>query len=209
LWKAKFRSLTGFVRNEALSFAYYRDRQLQTWVDTLMRERNIDCIFVFCSTMAPYVVRHEAARKVIDFVDVDSDKWAQYAEHSRWPMRGIYQREAKTLAAGECQLARTFDASVFVSAAEADFFRNMAPDCSERVYGIANGVDADYFNNHHDDCSPRSREQTGHHVVFTGAMDYGANVDAVCWFVDVVWPRVRKAVPDARFTIVGTRPARQ
>src|SRR5699024_10272996 len=84
-WKAKFRSLTGFVRNEALSFAYYRDRQLQTWVDTLMRERNIDCIFVFCSTMAPYVVRHEAARKVIDFVDVDSDKWAQYAEHSRWP----------------------------------------------------------------------------------------------------------------------------
>jgi sugar transferase (PEP-CTERM/EpsH1 system associated) len=204
-WQAKLRSLTGFIGKQALSFAYYRDRRLQAWVDRLMRERAIDCALVFCSTMAPYVVEHDV-RRILDFVDVDSDKWSQYGEHGRLPMRWVYAREAKTLAAGECRLARTFDASVFVSEAEADFFRGMAPDCAARIHGIANGVDADYFDGRRD--KHPDPGQGDKRVVFTGAMDYSANVDAVCWFVDAVWPRIRKAVPEARFTIVGTRPAR-
>lgn len=204
--RAKLRSLTGLVGKQALSFTYYRDRKLQEWVDGLMHEREIDRVLVFCSTMAPYILKHDVSRKVLDFVDVDSDKWSQYAEHARGPMRWVYAREAKALAAEECRLARAFDASVFVSATEAEFFRRMAPDCAERVHGIANGVDADYFDCQRDYKDPGEGDAR---IVFTGAMDYGANVDAVCWFVDAVWPQVKKARPDARFIIVGTRPARR
>ncbi|HET7314045.1 TIGR03087 family PEP-CTERM/XrtA system glycosyltransferase [Salinisphaera sp.] len=203
--RAKLRSLSALARGEALSFAYYRDRALQDWVDRLMAERRIDAVLVFSSTMAPYVAGH-AVRRVLDFVDVDSDKWAQYAAHTRGPMRRIYAREANTLAAGERRLARSFDASIFVSAAEADFFRRMAPDCAARVHAIANGVYAEYFDPD-GDYAPAAPGATD--IVFTGAMDYGANVDAVCWFVEQVWPRVRQAVPEARFTIVGTRPTRR
>jgi glycosyltransferase involved in cell wall biosynthesis len=43
-------------------------------------------------------------------------------------------------------------------------------------------------------------------VVFTGAMDYWANVDAVCWFAEAVWPALSAAHPAAVFYIVGARP---
>lgn len=204
--RAKVRSLFGFAHREALSFAYYRDRRMQAWIDNLMRERHIAAVLVFSSTMAPYVIKHDEVRRVLDFVDVDSDKWAQYAAHARPPMRWIYAREAKTLAAAERRLARTFDASLFVSNAEADFFRRMAPDCGTRVHAIANGVDADYFDPTHEHVDPGQGDAR---IVFTGAMDYGANVDAVRWFVEQVFATVRRAVPAARFVIVGTRPTRE
>jgi glycosyltransferase involved in cell wall biosynthesis len=38
-------------------------------------------------------------------------------------------------------------------------------------------------------------------------MDYWANVDAVTWFVSEVWPGVLARQPQARFLIVGARPA--
>ncbi|MGN8158597.1 TIGR03087 family PEP-CTERM/XrtA system glycosyltransferase [Salinisphaera sp. RV14] len=204
--RARLRSLTALARREALSFAYYRDRKMQAWVDRLMHERAIDAVLVFSSTMAPYVLRHDRVRRVLDFVDVDSDKWAQYAGHARAPMRWVYAREAKTLAAGERRLAGTFDASVFVSAAEADFFRRMVPECSDRVHAVANGVDAGYFDPEADYSDPDRGGAA--RIVFTGAMDYGANVDAVTWFVEHVFDRVRAVVPAARFVIVGTRPTR-
>jgi sugar transferase (PEP-CTERM/EpsH1 system associated) len=204
--RAKLRSLTGLARGEALSFGYYRDRGMQVWVDRLLRERPIQAVLAFSSTMAPYVAAHSGCRRILDFVDVDSDKWAQYAAHTRPPMRWVYAREARRLAAGECNLARLFDASLFVSRAEADFFRQMAPDCAAKVHALGNGVDADYFDPAGAYPDPGGEAPR---IVFTGAMDYGANVDAVCWFVEHVWPRIREAVPAARFTIVGTRPAQR
>ncbi|RMF11634.1 MAG: glycosyltransferase, partial [Alphaproteobacteria bacterium] len=46
-------------------------------------------------------------------------------------------------------------------------------------------------------------------LVFTGAMDYWANVDAVRWFADEVFPRVRARHPNAAFYIVGGKPTPQ
>jgi glycosyltransferase involved in cell wall biosynthesis len=49
-------------------------------------------------------------------------------------------------------------------------------------------------------------EATEPTVVFTGSMSYSANVDAVCWFVERVWPLVRTRVPAARLVIAGRGP---
>jgi glycosyltransferase involved in cell wall biosynthesis len=42
--------------------------------------------------------------------------------------------------------------------------------------------------------------------VFTGAMDYWANVDAVTWFARDIFPAVRQHLATAHFYIVGARP---
>ena len=44
-------------------------------------------------------------------------------------------------------------------------------------------------------------------LVFTGAMDYLPNIDAVNWFAREILPRVRTHRPEVRFCIVGARPA--
>src|SRR5690606_18014687 len=108
--------------------------------------------------------------------------------------------------------AREFDATLFVTKSEADLFRSLAPESAAKIGFFDNGVDTDYFDPHVTFDSPYSAATTADRTrarpvaVFTGAMDYWANVDAVQWFVDAVWPLVRAQAPDAQFYIVGSNP---
>ena len=200
-------SLSGLLRNVSLSIPYYHDRSMQQWVDSRLQQEGLQRIFVFSSPMAQFVMNHRASlcRRVIDFVDVDSDKWRQYANHKRWPLSWLYRREAEHLLMFEKQVATTFDSSIFVSAAEAKLFKRMVPEAAGRTGFLNNGVDGDYFSPQRDYENPYDSQSR--HIVFTGAMDYWANVHAVQWFAMHVMPVVREAVPAANFVIVGARPS--
>ena len=203
---AKIRSLTALARGEPLTLLYYRSRPLRTWVDELMARGTVQRVFVFSSSMAQYVegARGFEMRRVLDFVDMDSDKWRQYASTRPWPMSWLYRREARTLLQYERRCAREFEGSVFVSDAEARLFCAQAPGDSARVGFVENGVDTDFFSPARQYPSPY--EINDFPIVFTGAMDYWANVDAVSWFASDVFPQVRAAMPRAVFYIVGARP---
>jgi sugar transferase (PEP-CTERM/EpsH1 system associated) len=201
---ATFKSVVGLLSGEPLTLPYYRDANMQHWVNTMLSEHSIACALVYSSSMAQYLMPHTQLRRVIDFVDIDSDKWRQYAEKKAWPMRWVYQREARKLFGYEQRVTHAFAASTFVSEAEAALFKQLAPDCADKVFGFSNGVDTDYFSPMHNFPSPYAADEAV--LVFTGAMDYWANVDAVTWFADEVWPAVRRAHPAAHFYIVGSRP---
>src|SRR3569623_346684 len=136
------------------------------------------------------------------FID-DPDDWRHIdALRAR---SGVYQREARTLLQYERTVAAAFDASVFVSDSEADLFKRLAPDCAARVWSIHNGVDTAYFDPVQRFTPPYPLYEKP--IVFTGAMDYWANVEAVNWFAREVFPVVRAADEEARVYIVGARPA--
>src|SRR3569833_2654032 len=203
---AKLRSLSALFGGRPLSLPYYRDAGMMRWVQGILRERPVRQVLVYSCPMAQYVKRTDTdVRRVMDFVDVDSDKWRQYAEARRWPMSWVYRREARTLLRYERRIAAAFDASVFVSDSEAALFRRLAPECTPRVWGIHNGVDTAYFDPAQTFAAPYPLYEKP--IVFTGAMDYWANVEAVVWFARKVLPIVREADEEARFYIVGARPA--
>ena len=205
--RARVRSLTGLLTGAPLTVPYYRDRQMARWVGET-RERGVSRALVFSSAMAQYLPRKPDPKlhTVVDFVDVDSDKWRQYAAGGHgFPMSAIYRREARRLLAFERRVAAASHASVFVSEQEAALFRSLAPESAAKVYPIDNGVDTDYFSPARD--HPNPYPPGARTLVFTGAMDYWANVDAVTFFADEVFPQVREAVPEVRFAIVGARPA--
>lgn len=202
---ARLRSLAGLASGEALSVAYYRDRGLARWVDDAVSRHGIKKALVFSSAMAQYVPSSDDIRLVVDFVDVDSDKWRQYAPRHRWPLSTIYDREARRLLAFERAVARRAAHSVFVTAEESSLFVSLAPESKARVVPIGNGVDAEYFAPDPARASPFPKGEEA--IVFTGAMDYWPNVDAAAWFATEVLPRVRAARPAARFYIVGMNPA--
>ncbi len=203
---ARLLSLRAFARGEPITLAYYRHRRLQAWVDALLARGAIERVLVFSSSMAQYVENASGAglRRVLDFVDMDSDKWRQYAPARLWPLSWVYAREAARLFAYERRCASRFEASVFVSQAEARFFCEHAPETAARVSTVENGVDTDYFLPARDYANPYGPQERV--LVFTGAMDYWANVDAVTWFAQEVHPRIRATVPSARFYIVGAHP---
>jgi len=206
--RAKLRSLAALATGEPLTLRYYRSTRLAHWVGDMLGSRNIERVLVFSSAMAQYVEGASAAgmRRVLDFVDLDSEKWHQYSRRKRGPMRWLYRREAETLFEFERRYAAAFDASFFVSEAEARLFTEQAPETASRVSVVENGVDTEYFSPQRAYPNPYAANEAV--LVFTGAMDYWANVDAVAWFAREVFPRVRSNYPQACFCVVGTRPTR-
>jgi sugar transferase (PEP-CTERM/EpsH1 system associated) len=204
--KAKWRSLEGLIRHQALTLPYYRDAKLQTWVDAVLGQGKVKRVWVSSSAMAQYVTKHlgSSVRSIMDFIDVDSAKWLQYRDRKAWPTSWLYGREHTYLRRYEQWVASKFSASVFVSPAEANLFKTLAPESADRITYISNGVDTNYF-------SPARRYPNPYPVhdkvlVFTGAMDYWPNVDAVCWFATKVFSVVHRRFPAARFYITGARP---
>jgi sugar transferase (PEP-CTERM/EpsH1 system associated) len=201
---ARVRSLRALVKGRSLSLDYYRDAGLQGWVDQTMAAHRIERVLVFSSAMAQYADPYRGARRVVDFCDVDSDKWRQYADKKPWPMSWLYRHEARQLLDYERRVARDYDASLFVSAPEADLFRRLAPESDGKIGYFNNGVDTDYFSPHTAYQSPYAEGERA--IVFTGAMDYWPNVDAVQWFAEAAFPALRARFPELRFYIVGARP---
>ena len=202
--RAKVSSLTGLLLGQPLTLRYYRSGALQDWVDRAFASHDFQAAVVFSSSMAQYVDGRPGLRVLADLVDVDSAKWTQYADEHRWPMSWLYRREGRTLLAYERHVARFADRSFFVTDQETRLFTSLAPDCQQRVEAMCNGVDADFFSPDEHRPSPFGADELP--VVFTGAMDYWPNVDAVRWFVRDMLPALRQQWPRLRFHIVGRSP---
>lgn len=204
---ARLGSLVGFATGAPLSVAYFARSDMRRWVHDQLRSWKPDIVFVFSSNMAGHVLtgRPPGARFVMDFCDVDSDKFRSYAEASSWPMSAIYRREAARLLAFERRVAADCDLALFATDAEARLFQRLAPEVRDRTHAVQNGVDSEYFS----PSGPWERPYPADRCafVFTGAMDYRPNIDAVAWFADAVFPGLLKALPNAMFCIVGSNPA--
>ncbi len=203
---AKIKSLQGLLTGEALSLPYYKNAALQAWVDATINSQAITKVLIFSSVMAQFIRPEHKVELVVDFVDIDSDKWRQYADKKTGIARWIYQREAQYLLAYERKLAGLAKTSLFVSEQEAALFKTLAPEASAKVGFVNNGVDTDYFSPDHVYVSPYAPAQDV--LVFTGAMDYWANVDAVVWFATQVFPLLQGRYPWLRFYIVGSKPTK-
>ncbi|MEQ8783498.1 MAG: TIGR03087 family PEP-CTERM/XrtA system glycosyltransferase [Roseibium album] len=208
--RARFRSLRSLVSSAPLTVPYYADNRMHEWVSGVVSRAGIRRAMAFSSAMAQYLEAPglEDARKVVDFVDVDSEKWAQFAQRrSSWEA-WVYRRESRALAEYEHTVARRSTASVFISDAEVEVFRHGRENVGARILTIPNGVDAGYFKPDDRLPTPYSvQEGAPEAIAFTGAMDYWPNVDAVDWFAKEVLPAVLVHRPHAHFYIVGSNPS--
>jgi sugar transferase (PEP-CTERM/EpsH1 system associated) len=203
--RAKLRSLAGLLTGAPLTQFYFGDRRLRVAVDRLVAAYRPDLVYVSCSGMAPYVPDRRGTRVVLDLIDVDSEKWRQYAETSTGLARAIYRRESRTLLALERQAAANADAVLLVSRAEAELFAALAPEAAARIHHVRNGVDVTYFDPSHAFANPLDARPG---IVFTGVMNYRPNVDAMVWFVEQVMPRLRSRAVAPCLWIVGLDPSR-
>lgn len=197
----KVKALTTLLTRRPLTLSVFHSDALARVVDGLARDLRPDALFAESTSMAPYALAHPAVPLVMDFVDVDSAKWAAYAENASPAKAAVFRREAETLRAYEAEVARRARISVITAPREKSLLDAIAPGADVRV--LANGVDTDYF-------APRdegdARTAPPPSVVFFGAMDYAANVEAAVWLVERVLPRLRARYADFRVTLAGSKP---
>ena len=204
VWRGKSRALAAvqaLVTRRPISLTAFDDTDVHAAVADILATRQIDTIYVFSSQMAQYVPADTEARVIMDFVDMDSAKFAGYGAAQSGPMGWLMRREGRMLVTYEAQVAARADVSLFVSEAEAGMFRSQTG--SPRVFAVENGIDTVTFD---PAAAFAAIEVAAPTIVFTGQMDYRPNIEAVTWFADAILPQIRLTHPQATFAIVGRAP---
>lgn len=204
------RAAPRWLWGEPISFALFRSARLGRWLDEVLRHERPTAIVAYSSNIATYAVdrisRHggKPPRVVLIYGDVDSEKFAQYAERAQGPYKWILRLEAKRVRREERRLAEQADTVTLVTADEALLFKRVHGQSTANVEVLPNGVDTEIFDPDRYPVAPFSHQ--GPVFMFTGAMDYQPNVEAVAWFSRMVFPRLRERLPGSAFLIVGARP---
>jgi sugar transferase (PEP-CTERM/EpsH1 system associated) len=198
-WRTRFNAAAALVTNQPLTHALLDAPGVWAAVQDIVERRRPDVVFAYCSGMAKFALQPPLNEipLVLDFVDVDCQKWSDLAAESRWPHSWVYRREAATLGAFETRAAGHATTALVVNAREADLARALAPTANIQV--VSNGVELERLR-------PLTPPTANPSVVFCGVMDYAPNDEGMQWFVRAVWPRVRERRPDATLSIVGNRP---
>lgn len=198
-------ALRALWRRESLSNAAFHSNAMRGFVGRILAERPIRTVYVFSQQMAQYVPDDPKLNFVMDFVDVDSAKFADYAERDRWLNWLIYKHEAIRVRSLENATARRANVSLFVSDAEAALFHDRGAPAEADIRALPNGIDLDFYDPRAEvaalDPPPPSPL-----IVFTGQMAYRPNAEAVAAFAETELPLIRQVRPDVHFAIVGREP---
>lgn len=194
------RAVASLIRGRSATEGLFASPQLRRRIERMTSVNDYDLIVVVCSGMIQYLkwATIGRAKVFVDLIDVDSEKWRDYAASSTGWRRLAYGVEAKRVRRLESRLAEQEIPMAVVSEDEVKCLRAFQPHA--RIAAIRNGVDFDYFH------ADNAEVVEANSCAFVGALDYKPNIDGTTWFCEAVWPRVRDRNPDACFTIVGRRP---
>ncbi len=185
------------LTSEPSSMGFFYSSKLQKEVQRLLAEKNFDLIVVFSSTAAQYVSHVTHIPKLLDFCDMDSQKWLAYAKFKKWPISMGYHLEGTKLEREERALCGQFDICTCATDFEVDTLAGYNTGVASGFF--PNGVDFDFFTPGEGDYDRRS-------ISFVGRMDYYPNEECVLSFCKTVFPALQEKYPDVTFTVIGAAP---
>ena len=195
------------LAGKPVSLTAFHSPRLERWVHETLAEQPVDTIVIFSGQMGQYVPDAFEGRVIIDLCDVDSAKFENYAASGQrvW----LNSREGRLLAKEEERLACRADATLLISANEAELFTSrLDAPAKANVKVIGNGIDARFFDPQQAQPHPEMATRKGPHFVFTGQMDYSPNETAALWAVEHFLPVVRSRFSEAELHIVGRNPTK-
>jgi len=181
------------------SFGFFYSGALAAAIRRLRARMRFDLIFVHCSSVAPYVAGVRDTPKILDFGDMDSQKWLEYARYKPMPLRLGYRLEGAKLEAEERRLARLFDWCTATTRGEWETLTRLAGE-NARTDWFPNGVDCEFF-------APVPAPYDNDALCFVGRMDYYPNQECMLQFCRETWPLIRSRRPSMKLSIVGAEPS--
>ena len=180
------------------SMGYFYSPGLARRIRELLARERFDLIFVHCSSVAQYVAHARGVPKILDFGDMDSQKWLEYARYKPFPLSTGYWLEGFKLEREEKRLATMFDLCTATTRAEWETLESYRLGVPSDWF--PNGVDSDYF-------APSDEPYEPDTISFVGRMDYYPNQECMFDFCANVLPRLQAQRPQIKLVIVGADPS--
>lgn len=213
----------GLFGKTALSVLNYTTEAMTRQLTQVLSEQSFDAVQVEVIHLTAYWSILKTARNsqgnrsmlVCDWHNIESELMRRYSERAIDPARRLYARiTAQRLAALEKQMLPNFDVHTVVSKRERDkllaLHLPVSSSCAV-IDVIENGVDVTHFSptaiaQAYENWDEQQLYPARRRILFVGSMDYHANIDAVVYFANEVWPRLYERKPELQFTIVGRQP---
>ena len=163
-----------------------------------LRSRHFDLIHCDFLTLSLNLRDRNGLPLVATAHNVDSVIWERYLAHEKNPLKALYiYLQYRKLLRFEERILRELDGVVCVSEGDREQMQGLCT--SPRYTVVPNGVDVEYFR-------PRPEQEKPYRLLFTGAMDWRPNQDAVRFFLDQIYPRIKRAEPRTSLFVVGRDP---
>jgi len=194
---ALVRMVTRLPTATPSSMGYFYSPELARRIGAELARTRFDLIFVHCAFVANYVAQATSAKKILDFGDMDSQKWLAYADARAFPLSLGFRLDGTKLRRAEERLATKFDLCTCTTQGELETLRSY--NTGVPVDWFPNGVDSEYFR-------PSDTPYEPDTVCFVGRMDYYPNQEAVIHFCRNILPLIRARRPGVALRIVGAAP---
>lgn len=180
------------------SMGWFHSGDLAQRVRALLRDERFDLIFVHCSSVAQYVAGATDTPRILDFGDMDSQKWLEYFRYRPFPVRYGYWLEGTKLEREERRLAERFGFCTATTRAEWETLSGYGTSAGTDWF--PNGVDSGFF-------APDDTAYDPDQICFVGRMDYYPNQECMDDFCRKVWPIILARRPTMKLAIVGADPS--
>lgn len=193
----RLRQLCSLFRSSSYFNIIARYKNMQDLINKITEINKYDIVQFEFPSMATYQINSDSV-KILDAHNVEHMIYYHQWKYSPSILRKLfYFLEYKKLKQDEINICTKQDALFVTSENDAKVFNELVPKVPK--YIIPNGVDTEYFHPSMEPTEPNS-------LVFTGSLSYIPNSDAAIYFIEQIFPIIKKEIPNLKLYIVGKNP---
>ena len=195
--KKRLQQLVYLAQLKSYSLGINDIAEMQEALNGLLTEEQYDAVLFESVVIAGYRLP-DGVKCIIDQHNVEHELlWRTFQSESSWMRKWYNWCESCLLKPAEFDLCKEADLVLATSERDSQVLKNMLPD--NIIETVPNGVDIEIFQNN-------APDKTSRQIIFTGAMNYYPNIDAVLSFAQQCWPLILANIPEATWIIVGREP---
>lgn len=192
-----------FNRHTPLQVAYFRSKKMTHLLEHVIKDFNPEAIHIQHLRMAQFVGPEFIQRALLDLPDAISMYFQRRKNFTKNPLKKWFlNEEYNRLIKYEHKTLNTFRSVLCCSQEDAQYLQKKHPGPNYKV--LENGVDTKTFQP-----VKTNIKLPEPCILFTGNMDYAPNVDAVCYFVCDIFPKIKEKHPTATFEVAGQKPVKK
>ena len=187
-----------FITNIPYSVYIYKSRSFNKDIYKLISNTVIDLIHTDTIGLFEALLGNNMAINVLNHHDIESHKlYRRYSNEKNVFKRLFFLHEYRCMYKYEQYYCNNYHLNIVVSEMDRDRLKMISKNINIKV--IENGVDSEYFAYHSRDCNSKE-------LIFTGAMDYYPNTNAMLYFCNQIWPKLKERFADLKLIIIGKNP---
>ena len=197
-----FNSLIYFLMQKPMQCGYYASKAYERLLRRAIAEQHPDLFVSHLVRLAPYLEKlHMQDRSIIEMTDALSRTYSMSLNAKKGgPLKYVYHFEKRLIERYEQHVIYTFPKTILVSKTDENYLRERCTLADPPLFTFTNGVH----------CLPHvSHEYDPNRISFIGNMRTLPNQDAVLYFISMIFPRIKKKIPSAKFYIVGDQPPKK